>query len=182
VRIAIEEHFRSKTVVEPLFEDLEDDQVFVETTPEWIPENLFAGGDAKEIASEARICEVDFGRFDDSFPDVFKIWRELENNVRRFEDTHPALDCYGRNSKVIAEGGVIDNLPDPASQERQKVLKPTEVLDVHEGSDVTLDVGLDVTVEEAIGFEILFVNPRKRSTHDEMERVPLSAVVLELPQ
>jgi hypothetical protein len=103
------------------------------------------------------------------FSKVLKVWLQTKDDKRRLQHRQPFLDRLVLNSNVVAERTVVDDLPNPSCQQRQKFLEQRDVLQPDQLTNVMLDIGLKV-VGVSNDWTLRFVvHPRqetaKKGTH-----------------
>jgi hypothetical protein len=173
VGVSKEEHFGAKSAIVTLLEHFRYQQVFIQSTSQGISIYVFLRFNTQKKSSKARITEIKFRRFDDTFFDVFKKWRQFEYDKRCFQNTNPGFDGSSGDTYIIAKAGKVHNLSDSAGKKDHKLLKGTQIPDVYQATNVPLQIGLYVTIEKAPWFEVFLVYTWIGAGSDQFIRVKL---------
>ena len=115
---------------------------------------------AGKKAQQARVQEVELGRFNQPLPIIVVKRLQQVNDIAGLQDGQPALDGVRAHSRVRAEGVHRQNLPRAQGQQAQKLVEGRQVFDIDQLSDISLQIGGEVIGVEPLRLEALGVDFR----------------------
>ena len=148
--ITIEVEIRPGTVVVGAFHRLKNDEVLEKSAAKRIAVQLFGVVDSRECTGEARIVEIEFGRFCEPLAPVLVPRRQEEADVRRMEDGKPFHYGLRGYAGVVGDGRNVENRADAPDEYPKKVREEQRVLDFEKLVNVAFHVGVDVTVKKSL--------------------------------
>ena len=151
-----------------LQEGFGDDPVLEEGAALGVGGEVVGSSHSEEPGGEARVGEVEFGRFDQALGGVGEPRTDEEEEMARFQDGKPGFGGDLGDAGIGSERGDIHQLADATGAELHETLEGGEVLDVEDLPDVTLKVGANVVLKLDGGFDRAVVDWRKEPAVEEV--------------
>ena len=142
-------------LIEAVLDRLRHDNVFKERSAKRMSRDLSRVFDAKEVAREPDIVEVELGRLCQTLSDAGVKRRLLERDIAGLQEGEPLSRRRVGNSGIRAERTQVEQLSNAPSAETYKTPEARQVANPAKPTHVTLDIGLEVVTERLACFEPL---------------------------
>ena len=166
VAVAVEIQRRRSAAIRLLLEELHHHEVLEQLPRERVPIRLPGAFDAQQVAQQADVGEVEFGRFHLPFAEVLEVGRQTEDDVGSLQDGQPVADGLAADSDIVRRRGVVHQLPRPTSKKPQKALEGRQVLEIDELPHISFDIGSEVVGQSDCRSLPLVVDARQEAMAD----------------
>jgi len=150
------------------FEQLGHDPVLEECATLGMGGEVSGPPHSKQPSGQARVGEVELGRFDQALGGVGEPRADEQNEVAGFEDGQPGFRSDPGDACIGGERGDVYQLADASGAELDETLEGGEILDVENLTHIALKVGADVVLEPDGGLDRAVVDRREEATVKEV--------------
>ena len=135
--------------------------------------NLKALGRAnpQQIAQEAGVQEVQLGALDQPLAEISVVRPQERHDETRLEDRKPSPGGGMGNSRVVSEGGQIEQLTVSAGAQPDKAAEGFDVTDVDDLSNVAFHVGSIIVAKPLLWIEVLVVDPGVEASEEGVHQI-----------